>query len=315
MSTPVVEAEEQPQGQGSARQTALEEHGRWAAEVQRWRVVRDTAERDAEALEERSGRELVDGDEGTAERLAAERDALRGRAAMAQKAAVEAQSRADVARRDALLAEAAELDEPIAQARAAVEAHEARAGRLLKALEGFTGAQFVQRSLDDAITRAARGEQVSLPIPKVQGLHRALERLQVAQELLRAAAAGEDLRQAVPRAYAVDPWSGPWFRFEDLPESLRPGGLAPAPGFTAPADDHDPVAAAEEAVAEVEAAMLEQQRLVDLIVDGRASEDYATRRRYMDSDLALEERRLREAKSKWHTAKGVRDRARRQAGS
>lgn len=291
----------------SPRDAAVEEFQRWSGEVERWQGVRDTAVSALEELEERSGRDLVDGDEGTVERLAAERAALEARAAMAKKAAAEAQSRAAAARRAALLAEASELDEPIAQARAAVEAHQARVARLLKALEDFSGAKYVQRELGDSIARAAlnRGESVTLPIPKAAALVDTLARLEVAQELLRAAADGEDLRVAVPRAYEVDPWSGAWFRFEDLPVSLRPGGLAPAPGFRAPADPREALRTAERAVEAAEEAMGEQQRRVDNIITGRASDDPHARRHYRDVDLAAEERRLDELKGRWHTAKAV----------
>lgn len=290
----------------SARERAVARLEQLDDKAAEWQRRKAAAESELASLKASARRDALDLDEATAERAAARMSELSRLIGMAERALEEADRQYVTARRAVLLAEAVELDEPIAEARAAVEAHEARAARLLRALEDFTGARYVERHVGDAIARNAldRGETVRLPTPKVHELHRMLERLQVAQDLLRAAAAGEDLRAAVPRAYEVDPWSGPWFRFDDLPESLRPGGLAPAPGFTAPVDE-DRVEGARTALAAAERAMNAQQKEVDAIVASRDSEDYAARWHWERSDLRLEQQRLADAKSRFYTAEAT----------
>lgn len=277
----------------SERDAAVAEVHRWEAEAERWQARGEIAEADLERLEQSSGRMLLDEDDAALERVAAEQSSLRSQLALARKAAAEARDRAEPARRAVVLAEAAELDGLIRQARAALAAHEAKTAKLLDALQEHTGAQYRQVTLDilaDEAELAGRRSGVSIGQPAVEPLRREVSRLERRQQALRAAGEGLSVRQQLPD-----------FSYGELPESLRPGsGILPQPGFASPPPAHDYAAEADA----LEEQVREQQAVVDRTLAGRSSDDPATRYHAERVDLRAEERQLAQLQSRMWTARG-----------
>ena len=137
-------------------------------------------------MEARAGAEVL-ADPAAMGTVAARVAALRARADLAGRAAVEARARAHEARVAALLAEADELTPALAVAREALAAHEERTAELRAALVEFTGAEWAivdPGTVDLAVTGGAR----SFGAPVVWTLAAEVRGIEERQAELRATA-------------------------------------------------------------------------------------------------------------------------------
>lgn len=215
-----------------ARETALGEVQTLEAALAKWTGERDGALADLERLQGGAGTMVLD-DEDAAVRLPREMQEARDRADIAERAIAAAGPKLQAAREVAVMAEADELGASIAAARQAVEEFDAKTARLLTPLVKHTGLPWQQVTLKMQADRffAAHpgpGSFQGEGAPADRELRSRLAGLELQQQVLRAAAAGENVREAFPELSWVE-----------LPESLRPGGVMPQPGFS------DPVAGAE----------------------------------------------------------------------
>jgi hypothetical protein len=128
------------------------------------------------------------------------------------------------ARRDAVRAEAEEMGPGVVAAHGTLDAHESRTAALLAALEGHTGEDYMPAS--QMPWNPAQGLDTRvLKVPARWALVDTLAALERAQMVLFAVADGRDPREVAPG-----------IGVSELPESVRPGGLLPAPGFEFPVD-------------------------------------------------------------------------------
>ncbi|MFC6707534.1 hypothetical protein [Flexivirga alba] len=216
----------------TARETALAEVATHGAALAKWTEERGRALAELERLQVDAGVAVLD-DESCAVRLPREMQEARDRADIADRAIAAVGPRLQAAREVAVAAEATELGSLIAEARSEVDAFEAKTTRLLNALVKHTGTPWEQ------LTPEIQGDRFFAQSPggsfhpegtrADRELRFRLAVLELQQRVLRAAAAGEDVREMFPE-----------LSFAQLPESLRPGGVMPQPGFS------DPMAAAVE---------------------------------------------------------------------
>jgi hypothetical protein len=206
----------------SPRAKALATVKEMDAHAAKWAAERDSARSDLAALEATLGEDALAFPVAAAQ-LPARMTALRDRADIAQRAVEAATGKGLVARRSAVAAEAEEMGPGIVVARDALEAHESRTAALLRALEAHTGESYTPESAMpyDAYDQGPR----TVGTPARWALMDALEALQRARSALLAVADGRDPRQDVPG-----------IGYDQLPASIRPGGLLPAPGFAEPVD-------------------------------------------------------------------------------
>lgn len=215
----------------TARQTALSQIVTHEAALAKWTDERGRALAELERLQGSAGAAVLD-DEGAAVRLPREMQEARDRADIAERAIAAVGPKLQAAREVVVMSEADELGGPIAEARREVEAFDAKTARLLDALVKHTGTpweQLTPQMQSDRFFALGRGGSFQPEGSLADGeLRSRLAVLELRQQVLRAAAAGQNVRAAFPELT----WS-------QLPESLRPGGVLPQPGFS------DPVAGAE----------------------------------------------------------------------
>lgn len=215
-----------------ARDAALGEIEAHASALAKWTGERARAVAELGRLQGSAGAMVLD-DEDAAVRLPREMQEARDRAEIAERAIAAVGPKLQAAREVAVMAEADQLDGPIAEARRAVEEFDAKTAQLLAPLMKHTGLPWEQVTLKMQADRffAAHpgpGSFQGEGAPADRELRSRLAALELRQQVLRAAAAGENVREKFPE-----------LSFAQLPESLRPGGVMPQPGFA------DPVAAAE----------------------------------------------------------------------
>lgn len=259
-------------------------------ESARWEALAVELESEATQVDAGAGDALLDDPEAQ-EHLVGHLAALRDRGSLARRAASTAAERAVVARRAVAACEAEQAVGPLAQAVAALAAHDKRTGTLLKALEDFTGADYRQVTLamlmdeQESATGSRFGAQLRHPKRRaLQGEVGLWERRQAAA---RAAAAGQDPRVAVEG-----------LTFVDLPPCLRPGGVLDV-GMVAPedAEARDQAALAAEIVeaqVEVDAARAVMDELV-----ARPHNPFSD----LSNEMTAAQKRIDEALARWHTAR------------
>jgi hypothetical protein len=232
----------------TAREKALEVVNAFDAHAARWAAERDLARSDLVALEATLG-EAALADPIAAASLPKQMQELRDRALVAEQAFAAAGVNALVARRDAVRAEAAEMSPGIAAARDVLDAHESRTAVLLAALEGHTGEDYTPTSQMPWGGPQEAFEAREVKVPARWALADALAALERARAVLLAVADGNDPREVAPG-----------IGVSELPTSVQPGGLLPAPGFE-PEPDKAAGFAAE--LVEAQSRLDEAQALVD----------------------------------------------------
>jgi hypothetical protein len=194
------------------------------AHAARWAAERDLARSDLVALEATLG-EAALAEPIAAASLPRQMQELRDRALVAEQAFAAAGVNALAARRDALRHEADELAAPIEAAREALEAHESRTVVLLAALQGHTGEDYTPASEMQPWDPSQAFEAREVKVPARWALADTLAALERARTVLLAVADGRDPREVAPG-----------IGVSELPQSVQPGGLLPAPGFVAEPD-------------------------------------------------------------------------------
>lgn len=217
------------------------------AQAVSWATRRDAALGELAALEERVGEDALADPEG-ADGLPRRMQELRDRALVAGRAMDAVAGKALAARRDALRAEAEEMDPGIVAARDALDAHESRTAALLAALEGHTGEDYM-RVAEQPWNPAQAFDTQELKVPARWLLADTLATLERARAVLLAVADGVDPREVAPGVGV-----------SELPAAVRPGGLLPAPGFEPVVDQAAQFRAELE---EAEARVVVAQSLVD----------------------------------------------------
>lgn len=217
--------------------TPVEEVAHWVAERDRWLQI----------MAENRGK-LADAESGAAERVLDDPDAAeqvaetvakyRVHADLARQAAGAANDRADAARVRAVTAEADRVEaEELAEARAVLDAFDAKTARLRAALEKHTVREW--REWTEADMRAeleARGDfsgRIEFETPARWPLAERVEVLELHVRALRAAGAGESV---APIVLGHTPMFGPLHDPQKvLPPMLHPDGdwVMIPPGFEA----------------------------------------------------------------------------------
>lgn len=203
--------------------TPVEDVAHWVAERDRWLQI----------MAENRGK-LADAENGAAERVLDDPDAAdqvaetvakyRVHAGLARQAAGAANDRADAARVRAVTAEADRVEaEELAEARAVLDAFDAKTARLRAALEKHTVSEWREWTEADMLDeKRSRGDLTPLVFdtPARWPLAERVTRLDKQVRALRAAAAGEPVDRIVlsgDALYWVDP-------LEVLPPMLHPDG-------------------------------------------------------------------------------------------
>jgi len=230
------------------REKALGVADTFDAQGARWAADRESALQDLAALELTLG-EAALADPVAAASLPKQMQELRDRALVAGQAFAAAGVNALAARRDAIRAEAAELSPEVATAREALEAHESRTAALLAALEGHAGEDYTPASEMQPWDPSQALDTRVLKVPAHWLLADTLAALERARAVLLAVADGRDPREVAPG-----------IGVSELPTSVSPGGLLPAPGFEA---EPDKAAGFAAELVEAESALAEAQSLVD----------------------------------------------------
>jgi len=229
------------------REKALGVVDTFDAHSAKWAADREAALSALAALELTLG-EAALADPVAAASLPKQMQELRDRALVAGQALAAAGVNALAARRDAVRAEAEEMAPAIVVARDALDAHESRTAALLAALEGHTGEEYMLTSEMPWNPSQAFDTRV-LKVPTRWAISEALVALERAQLVLYAVADGRDPREVAPG-----------IGVSELPESVRPGGLLPAPGFEA---EPDKAAGFAAELVEADSALAEAVALVD----------------------------------------------------
>lgn len=280
----------------SARDAALADVERWAAKVVELEGRRDDCARELTALRSTSGRDLLDdSDGGLLTRVSARIPELESTLGLLEKAIAEAVACQLTARRDALRAEAAELDGPIEEARALLCDHDDKTARLLGALEQHAGVKFRPETpellLEEAEGRGAFGVRMVWQRPRLELLQDEVSRLETRRDALLAAAHGQPVTLG----------------WDELPDSLRPGGVLPLPGARPPVDE---LQAATEFLVIARRERDRQQAVMDRIAMGLADrEDMLAHDWAASADLPLERGRLNRAIEKFYSAEAALERA------
>jgi hypothetical protein len=229
------------------REKALETVKAFDAHGAKWAAEREAALSALAALELTLG-EAALADPVAAASLPREMQELRDRALVAGQALAAAGANALVARRDAVRAEADELTPGVEAARSALAAHDSRTEALLAALQNHAGEDFIRAS-EMPWNPAQAHDTQELKVPARWALADTLAALERAQLVLYAVAADTDVREVAPG-----------IGVSELPTSVQPGGLLPAPGFEA---EPDKAAGFRAELVEAESALAEAQSLVD----------------------------------------------------
>lgn len=190
------------------------------------------ARAEADHLDDGAGSSLLDGEPGAAGELVARIAALRAEADMQDRVAAEAERRRDVARSDALRAEADELQPEVDVAREALEQHRTKVEKAVAVVERVSGMKVRLRAeVDDWQARNPGGSAIGkvFRAPLEFRLQQDVSQLERTQEVLRAAA--DDPSEVRGKFQGLS--------YSDLPDSLREGGLLTLPGFYAPAPPRD----------------------------------------------------------------------------
>lgn len=214
--------------------TPVEEVAHWVAERDRWlQIMAETRGKLADA--ENGAAERVLDDPDAAEQVAETVAKYRVHADLARQAAGAANDRADAARVRAVTAEAERVEaEELAEARAVLDAFDAKTARLRAALEKHTVSEWREWTEADMLDeKRSRGDLTPLVFdtPARWPLAERVTRLDKQVRALRAAAAGEPVDRIVlsgDALYWVDP-------LEVLPPMLHPDGdwVMIPPGFEA----------------------------------------------------------------------------------
>jgi hypothetical protein len=229
------------------REKALKIVEAFDAQATKWAADREAALSALTALELTLG-DVALVDPVSAAGLPRELQELRDRALVAGQAFAAAGANALVARRDAVRAEAQEMGPGIVVAREALDAHESRTAALLASLEGHTGEDYTPVS--EMPWSPAQGLDTRvLKVPARWAFADALAAVERAQLVLLAVAADTDVREVAPG-----------IGVSELPTSVQPGGLLPAPGFEPVVDQAAQFRAELE---ETEARVVVAQSLVD----------------------------------------------------
>lgn len=159
----------------------------------RWEAEQSAAQAELESLQSRAGSEVLD-DPDAAAGLARGMTELRDRIEIATKAVAAQRPRVVEAEAAWLLAEAELLEKPVAQARTALERHEARTAELLKVLAEHEG-PFVPEHLlivEQARNFGPASGSFSYEVPKSEILRDAVFAAERPVIVLREMAAGRD---------------------------------------------------------------------------------------------------------------------------
>lgn len=178
----------------------------------RWEAERAAATAELASLQSRAGSEVLD-DPNAASTLPRLMTQLRDRSDIARRAIEAQQPRVVEAERAYLLAEADQLEQIAATARATLEKHEARTAELLRALEKHEGPFVPKALLDDTV--AIAGQERSWEHTPGETLRKAVESAERPVLALREMAAGRnpmahpDLRDHPASAVLPDCVTGP----------------------------------------------------------------------------------------------------------
>lgn len=278
----------------TTREQAVADVQRFDEDARRWQAQAESVAAELARLSAGAAESLLDDpDPEAGQRLSSRLLTLREQAEVAQRTAEAARTRCGRARRAVAAAEAGELEQPLAAAREALVAHDTRAGELLQALEDFTGARYREVTMDMLAyeLEQAKGTSVGLRFtpPKRHTLQAEVAQCERRRQAALAAARGDNAFGAVPG-----------LAFEDLPESLGPGGVLDL-GMV------DPVTAAAQAeealqgeVAESEQAMQQAQEALDALRDRQVQFPHTD----LHDAVRTAERALEKATERCYTARG-----------
>lgn len=146
----------------SAREAAIEERDGHEATARQWLADKAASETKLAETLERAGDLILD-DPAAIDDLSTDISRARARIDMADRTVGKASDRYLVAARAVLVAEAAELDAPLSEARAALQACDDRTAELLAALVEHTGVPWQEVPLRDRTDKVAIGTGFSVP--------------------------------------------------------------------------------------------------------------------------------------------------------
>lgn len=236
----------------TALQQAEGEYQRRQAVVQEWAGQMSASQERLASLEIELDRVLVDEPEaaaGIVEQMQSAGEGVR----LAERALGPTRGVLLKAGRAVVAAMADELQPEIDRCQAELDAHEAKTQELLAALVEHSGSEWRPRDPEREWRDAGGGGRFVVPVVPADRLEAALRPLVRQQRLLRAAVAGQSLREAWPQ-----------LTLDDLPACLHPAtGVLPAAEFSA---EHEERQRRAQEQAEWDAEVARQQAQLDRLL-------------------------------------------------